>query len=325
MCRMINLQNTAMARVVLIILSLISMAPAAAVDKFISNKEEGWFWYQREPEPPPPSEPVKPPLSTPAKKAPEPVKQAPAKPSALSVEWFQQEYRKILSDAVDDPSPENMRKYRYSTRVMLDKASNFTHAFQRESLLDPLLDEANRMPFSSAARGSFMRLTTEEQTKATESIGKKAGLWVFLDETCAFCALQYPIVARTIRERGLTAIYITPDGARPSWMAKTDDVRKEAGQSKYLRIGVRPAVALIVPPENIIVLTQGMIAQDMLEERILFAGDQAGLLTAEISKKAFPERRGLLTTQDIQEIGSSIQDDPSTLTRSVQERLQKRY
>lgn len=326
MRRMIKYQNPALAAALLIVLGLTSAVPAVAVDKFITNKEEGWFWYQREPEAPPPPEPVKPPPAPlPAKKAPEPEKKAPVKPSALSVEWFQQEYRKILSDAVDDPSPENMRKYRYSTRVMLDKASNFTHAFQRESLLDPLLDEANRMPFSSAARGSFMRLTTQEQTKATEAIGKKAGLWVFLDETCAFCALQYPIVARTIRERGLTATYITPDGSRPNWMAKTDDVRKESGQSKHLRIGVRPAIALVVPPEKITVLTQGMLSQDMLEERILFAGDQAGLLTAEISKKAFPERRGLLTTQDIQEIGTSIQDDPNALTRSVQERLQKRY
>src|SRR5450830_1648735 len=140
-----------------------SIAPmsAFAVDQFIKDKEEGWFWYEREPDLIP--EVVKKPVAAPpkAKPTPEAKKADPAKPSALSVEWFQQEYPKILNAAIDDPTEENVRKYRYSTRVMLDKASNFTHVFQREALLDPLLDESVRSPFASAARGGFERLTNE--------------------------------------------------------------------------------------------------------------------------------------------------------------------
>lgn len=325
MRRINKIPSTLLAALALATLGMVLAVPAFAVDNFILKKEEGWFWYEREPEPPPPPEPVKP-EPPPLKKAEPtpPKKDEPKKPAALSVEWFQKEYLGILGEAIDDPTPENVRKYRYSTRVMLDKASNFTHAFQRESLLDPLLDESNRMPFSSAARGSFLRLTVLEQVKATKAIGEKAGLWVFLDETCAFCALQYPIIARMISDRGFTATYITPDGKRPTWMSPKDDVRKESGQSKHLRIGVRPAVAMVVPPEKVTVLTQGMLSQDLLEERLLFAGDQSGLLTAELSKKAFPERNGLLTTEDIRDIGNVIQNDTNALTRSVQERLEKR-
>lgn len=323
MHRVTDWTSRLMALAILLVLAFATIAPAmAGVDSFLLDKEEGWFWYQREPEPPPPPPEEKP---EPPKKQAEAKKDEPKKPGPLSVEWFQKEYLQLLNDAVDDPSPENVRKYRYATRVMLDKASNFTHVFQRESLLDPLLDEANRMPFSSAARGSFMRLTIDEQTAATKAIGQKAGLWVFLDESCAFCALQYPIVARMAKDRKLTVTYITPDGKRPPWMAASDDVRQESGQAKYLRIGVRPAVAMVVPPESVTVLTQGMLSQDMLEERLLFAGDQAGLISPEISAKAFPERRGLLTPDDIKEIGNTMSQDPNTLTNSVQDRLQKRY
>ena len=202
-----KLPTTILVFVILFVLGLVLASPAFAIDKFLQKKEEGWFWYEREPEPPP--EPLPP---EPQKPAPQVEKKAePKKAPALSVEWFQNEYLKILNAAVDDPSPENVRKYRYSTRVMLDKASNFSQAFQRESLLDPLLDEANRMPFSSASRGSFMRLTIQEQIKATKEIGKKAGLWIFLDESCAFCALQYPIIsARPSVRTSKAAFWLKP-------------------------------------------------------------------------------------------------------------------
>lgn len=308
---------------------LVLAFPAFAVDQFIKNKEEGWFWYAREPETPEPELVKKQPAPVIAPKPPEKpasaVKLEPKKPSALSVEWFQNEFPRILNSAIDDPSPENVKKYRYATRVMLDKASNFTHVFQRQSLLDPLLDESVRSPFSSAARGSFERLTNEERQKATEAISKEAGLWVFLDDECPFCEMQYPMVARTAKARGFLVTYITPDGKRPSWMARADSVVKDTGQSKSLRIGVRPAVALVVPPSKITVLTQGMLSQDLLEERILNAGDEAGLLTAELHKKAFPIERGLLTPQDIKDIGSELEGNPESLTPNVQERIEKRF
>ncbi|ADV02146.1 conjugal transfer protein TraF [Alicycliphilus denitrificans] len=326
MCRVEHWISRLLGAACALVLAISWAEPAFAIDQFILDKEDGWFWYEREPEPETPVKPpeIKPEPKNPVEPAP-PKKTQPQKVEPLSVEWFQKEYQQILNKAIDEPSQENVRKYRYATRVMLDKASNFTHVFQRESLLDPLLDEANRMPFSSASRGSFMRLTIEEQAKAIKAISEKAGLWVFLDESCAFCALQYPIVARMAQDRKLTVIYITPDGKRPPWMAKTDDVRAESGQSKFLRIGVRPAVAVVVPPENVTVLTQGLLSQDMLEERLLFAGDQSGLLSKEISDKAFPERRGLLTPDDIKEIGGSMSDDTKSFTNSVQDRLQKRY
>lgn len=318
--------SKALFLVTLLAWGLVLAMPVFAVDQFIRDKEEGWFWYEKEPEPvePPKPEPIKKPPQI-VVAPPKPQKKEPQPKNPLSVDWFNTEYPNILKSAIDDPTDENVAKYRYATRVMLDKASNFTKTFQRQSLLDPLLDEANRMPFSSAARGSFQNLSLKEKTNATQAIAKGAGLWVFLDDQCPFCALQYPIVARTAKEREFVVTYITPDGKKPQWMAPGDTVLKDAGQSKQLRIGIRPAVALVTPPSKITVLTQGMISQDMLEERILHAGDAAGLLPLELRRKAFPMERGVLTTQDIKEIGGEIESSNDGLTKSVQQRIEKRY
>lgn len=133
------------------------------------------------------------------------------------------------------------------------------------------------------------------------------------------------MVARTAKLRGFIVTYITPDGQRPSWMSPEDNLVKDSGQSKHLRIGIRPAIALVVPPEKITVLTQGMLSQDLLEERILHAGDEAGLLSEEMHKKAFPMERGLLTPKDIKDIGREIEANPEALTPNVQQRIEKRF
>ena len=83
--------------------------------------------------------------------------------------------------------------------------------------------------------------------------------------------------------------------------------------------------ALVIPPENVTVLAQGMLSQDLLEERILHAGDAAGLITGQARKDAFPEHRGILTPEDIKEIGREMDKNPKGLTPSVQQRIEKRF
>lgn len=305
------------------------VAPAPARDGDIyKSGEEGWFWYEREPEAP--KEKKKPPEKKPPPmpsviKLEAPKESKPPEIAPLSVKWFQQEYMNVINEAIDDPTEDNVRKYRYATRVMLDKASNFTRQFQKQSLLDPLLDESVRSPFASGMRGSFQGWTIEAKRKATKGMNKKAGLWVFLDDQCPFCPLQYPVVARMAKEMQFEVFYITPDGKRPSWLMGESTVLKDEGQSKTLRISVRPAIAMVVPPAKITVLTQGLLSQDLLEERLLLAGDAAGLVTGQERKNAFPEERGIMTTEDIKTLGTEMSNDKNALTSGAQKRIEQRY
>lgn len=299
-------------------------------DSIYESKEEGWFWYEREPEIPQEEKRKEPP-----KKAPQvqsvikieaPKADKPPEIEPLSVKWFQQEYLGVMHKAIDDPTEDNVRNYRYATRVLLDKASNFTRQFQKQSLLDTLLDESVRSPFSSGMRGSFQAWTNEAKRKAVQGMNSKAGLWVFLDDECPFCSMQYPIVARMASELKFEVFYITPDGSRPSWlMGNNVTVLKDEGQSKTLRIGVRPAVAMVIPPSKVTVLTQGMLSQDLLEERLLVAGDAAGLITGKERKNAFPEERGIMTPEDIKSLGQEMIKDKNALTPGAQKRIVERF
>lgn len=298
------------------------------IDPFIEEKEQGWFWYKSEPEPKEPEE-VKKPIKKPEIKAePQSIIVAPEKttekpPEVFSVDWFKTEYEKKLNAAIDNPTPENVREYRYATRVMLDKASNFTHEFQRQSLLDPLLDESNRYPFANASRGSFKRFTDQQRKSVIRSLKDKAGLWVFMDESCHFCQLQYPIIKRTAQDNGLLVQFITKDGLHPKWMDKKEEVLKDSGQSKYLKINVRPATALVIPPKKVVVLTQGMLSSDLMEERFLAAMGNEGLLDKKMRDLVYPNEKGLLTPQDIKRASSKIKDG-GKMTDTVQELLIER-
>lgn len=323
---------TAVATLMLVVLGFSANAQSQRTpvrdDSIYKAQEEGWFWYEREPEAP--KQEVKPPPK-PQPSMPSVIKlEAPkdSKPpelEPLSVKWFQQEYLGLMHTAIDDPSEANVRNYRYATRILLDKASNFTRQFQKESLLDTLLDESVRSPFATGMRGSFQGWTMDAKRKAVRGMNTKAGLWVFLDDQCPFCSMQYPIVSRMAKELNFEVFYITPDGARPSWLMGTATVLKDEGQSKTLRIGVRPAVALVVPPAKVTVLTQGMLSQDLLEERLLVAGDAAGLITGQERKNAFPEERGIMTPEDIKSLGGEMLKDKNALTSGAQKRIEQRY
>ena len=77
-------------------------------------------------------------------------------------------------------------------------------------------------------RGSFQGWTMDAKRKAVRGMNTKAGLWVFLDDQCPFCSMQYPIVSRMAKELNFEVFYITPDGARPSWLMGTATVLKAA-------------------------------------------------------------------------------------------------
>lgn len=296
---------------------------ASAIDEFILRKEEGWFWYQdpiepKEPEPKP-EEPTPPPKKTPETNVISMPK--PEEPPPLSAEWFRKNYSKYLDKAVDDPSPENVAQYRYLTRVMLDKASNFARQFRQQTLLDPYLDESNRYPFANAMRGAFQRLNDKDRKQIIKDLSQKAGLWVFLDERCEFCVIQYPVIARAARENGFLVRYITPDGKRPSWFKEGDEVSKDMGQSQFLKIKVWPATALVVPPDKILVISQGLLSDDLIEERILAAADKAGLIPQSDRFKVYPNERGILSPQDIQEAGKYLGKDDSKFREELQNRI----
>ena len=140
----------------LVCLSLLPPSQSEAAG-FYFREQEGWFWYEREPEQPPAPEPPPPPEPTAPAESPL-AETAPEGPKPLSAEWLREHIGAYRDAAIDEPTPENVALYLYLQRVALDNSSRFAAATQRAVQRDPFLDEITQRPtatFAARPAGPF--------------------------------------------------------------------------------------------------------------------------------------------------------------------------
>jgi conjugal transfer pilus assembly protein TraF len=295
-------------------LSLPAMAqeePAAG--QFFSRKSEGWYWYidpRDEVKPEPPK--VQPPK--PSAKTAEPAKAAP-----FSVEWLRTNMPKLLDAAINDPTKENVEAYLYAQRVTMDKSQRYAEQSQRVVAADPFLDENNRVPIASYTKPFFLRQAQEGKLEALKHVATVGGLWVFFDSKCNFCQPQVNTANELAKKYGLITKFISMDG---KGLPNVKQFVRDSGQAKRLNLKITPTTVLVVPPNNFFVVSQGIMAQDQLSDRILLAADSNALLPKDLSAKMNSYDRGVLTTDDTQQ---GRTDDPKVWVKYLKDRLESRY
>lgn len=286
-------------------------------ERFISGKAEGYFFYNdpKEMRKKKPKAEIKP---EPQKVEPE--KKAEEKLAPWSVAWLRKWMPILAERAVDKPTKENLEAYAYAKRVMFDKSQVHATALHSLVVSDPLLDENNRMPMAEFAKSMFMLDEINARNEAVKSIAGKAGFFVFYDSKCSWCAKQVPVLNSFSSETGMAIKYISIDGkpieGAPSWVL-------DNGHAAMLDLKIFPTTVLAVPPKGYYILSQGMMDKQTLAERVVMAGEKAGLLTEPMLARLFPARRGVLTTDDLQD--ESFSDDPSVWVAKLKEKLRGRY
>jgi conjugal transfer pilus assembly protein TraF len=281
--------------------------------QFFSRKSEGWYWYfdpRDEVKPEPPKvHPAKP-----AAKTPESAKAAP-----FSVEWLRTNMPKLLDAAVNDPTKENVEAYLYAQRVTMDKSQRYAEQSQRVVAADPFLDENNRVPIASYTKPFFLRQAQEGKLEALKHVATVGGLWVFFDSKCNFCQPQVNTANELAKKYGLITKFISMDG---KGLPNVKQFVRDSGQAKRLNLKITPTTVLVVPPNNFFVVSQGIMAQDQLSDRILLAADSNALLPKDLSAKMNSYDRGVLTTDDTQQ---GRTDDPKVWVKYLKDRLESRY
>lgn len=305
----------------LFLLSMVAcFLPAAAQEdtgtgRFFDRKSEGWYWYidprdlpqeEKAPTVAPPPVPVQS-NSKAAKKEP------------FSVEWLRENMPKLLDAAVNNPTKENVEAYYYAQRVAMDKSQRYAEQARQVVANDPFLDENNRVPIASYTKPFFLRETQEGKDNALKHIAKVGGLWVFFDSKCKFCQPQANSVVELSKKYGIITNFISMDG---KGLPNIPQFSRDKGHAKQLKLKITPTTVLVVPPNNFYIVSQGMMAQDQLGDRILLAADSNSLLPKDISAKLNAYDRGVLTNDDTQE-GRS--DDPKQWVQHLKDRLQSRY
>lgn len=284
-----------------------------ATGQFFSRKSEGWYWYidpkdEIKPEPPK----VQPPK--PAAKTTEPAKAAP-----FSVEWLRTNMPKLLDAAINDPTKENVEAYLYAQRVTMDKSQRYAEQSQRVVAADPFLDENNRVPIASYTKPFFLRQAQEGKLEALKHVATVGGLWVFFDSKCNFCQPQVNTANELAKKYGLITKFISMDG---KGLPNVKQFVRDSGQAKRLNLKITPTTVLVVPPNNFYVVSQGIMAQDQLSDRILLAADSNALLPKDLSAKMNSYDRGVLTADDTQQ---GRTDDPKVWVKYLKDRLESRY
>lgn len=290
-------------------------ALVAPIPGAVAGPAHGWFWYQAPPPPPPKPKPVASAPEVRPSAPPKPAASEPAKPAVLSVPWLKVHIEEARIKAIDDPTTENVGAYLALQKIMFDKAQNFAEAGQRALREYPALNPGTFVPIDAASLRDFDAYRAQVRPVALKAVTEKAGLWFFFDSTCAFCvqeAQQLGTLEKSVP--GLAVLPISVDGkGLPGYDGPKDYWVKDTGQANRLGVKLFPTVALVWPPNNFALVSQGNEAWSVIESNILQVAADHNLLPQDMVAWVKPYERGVLTPLQIKNANASNVDTNKSL------------
>jgi conjugal transfer pilus assembly protein TraF len=276
---------------------------------FGSFRGDGYYWYKVDPE-----EAPKPKEEPPKRRAPGAPAKAPVK--ALSTQWLRANMPKLLDAAVDDPTKENVANYMYAQRVLLDKAQSFSQQVKETVSMDPFLDENNRVPIAQFAQASFLRDAKRGQDEVLKEVANKSGIWVFVDTPDKCSACQEYVSNVLVGAGGLEGV-----ATKYKFDFKTIFINSPEGKvaAKKLNLKVTPTTVLVVPPSGYFLVSQGLMSQDRLQERLMIAAKTSGVLPKNLVDKINPYDKGLLSNEQLGNVAQS--DNPSDVMKNLRDHI----
>jgi conjugal transfer pilus assembly protein TraF len=269
----------AMPALLLVLIGLLPALPVpTAAAGFYFRAEEGWFWYERAPEPVVAPEPTPAPALPPAPLAEAAPAAEPEGLRPLSAQWLRERLGAYRDAAIDDPTPENVALYLYLQRVALDKSSRFAAATQRAVQLDPMLDEITQRPTATFAANLVNRESGTQRAAVLAELATRAGVLFFFRADCPYCEAQAPLLRLLAARYGFDILPVSLDGA-PLPGGEFPAYRTDAGQAAALGVVSTPAMFLARPPTGLVPLAQGLLSLAQLEERLILAAAEAGWIS----------------------------------------------
>lgn len=303
--------------------------PKLSNPNFLKGQADGWFWY-KDPKDVPPQSPLEikrsekpsPNITITTKKEDAKSVDKVSATTPFSVVWLRENMPKLQEAAIDNPTKENVSAYMYAQRLAMDKAQNYAEKVRDVVAADPFLDENNRVPIASFASSQFDRSVSRGKDDALKSIATKAGLWVFYDSKCTFCGPQVNQANEVAKKYGFSTKFISIDNHGLPGLLEAGQWIKDSGQAKLLNIKITPTTVLVSPPNNYFVVSQGLMAQDALADRLILAAQSNDMLPPDILAGVQKYQRGVLKTADMADGASS---DPKVWIQKLKDRLQGRY
>jgi len=284
----------------------------SAESRFYDRAAEGWFWYRDPPEPE--AAPVAPPSAEPS---PQPTA---APPAPFSSAWLKSAIPQYLDRALDNPTADNVRAVLYLQRIAVDKATLYSELSQQVTVGDPYLDTEFERPLSTFAVQDVDRAAAAAQTALLRHLGDSIGVLWFYRSDCAFCERQAPVIEALGRSTGLAVMTVSLDGLPMPSGAFAQSFVVDRGQAARLGVQSTPAIFVMKPPDEVELVSQGMMQLSDLRERILLVARRRGWISDEAWEATRPVRRTTVAVAP-EEIDPAVVADPAALVAHLRARM----
>lgn len=289
--------------------------PVCAETSYYAGKQEGWFWKEIIPDPQLPELAPPTPDADPREVSSPPTVSEELKP--LSPAWLRSKLPEYRDRAIEDPSPQNVRAFYYLQRYAMDLAERFAQVAQRVVVSDPGLDENARRPISSYGARVFDQVARNETERVARAIAARAGVWYFFRSDCPYCRAENPVLARLQRRIGLAVLPISIDGRGMS-EGQFPRFVPDRGHARELGVTQTPTLYLVREPQQFVLLSEGLVTDDELLERIVLAAHEAGWITEEDFNSTRPRKASRPAAEMVNE-GVDF-DDPTRLVEWLRAR-----
>lgn len=302
--------------------------PDVAGASFYQDKERGWFWYEEPPPEPEPEQPapVPPPTPTPppAEQSSDPVE--PELPPTGSVAWIRIMLPKLRDAAMDNPTKENVAAYFYAQRIMLDKAERFSRHTVDVIRNDPFLDEDMRYPASNAASDALATAAGKQKDSLLKMIAGGSALMFFYNgNDCLLCEQALSAVSALEFRYGFTVMPVSMDGS-PLPGGKYPNTQYDTGLAEQLGIVTSPALALVIPPNDVKIVSFSTVSMETASSRILMAANEAGLISdQEYKATSRINTMGLIDATKLSNTPPDALKDPDEFVNRMREEARRAF
>jgi conjugal transfer pilus assembly protein TraF len=305
-----------------------SKTPQVAGSSFYQDKERGWFWYE-EPAPEKEPEELKPPvvpMAPPAAETEISGPPAPELPPTGSVAWIREMLPKLRDAAMDNPTKENVSAYFWANRIMMDKAERFSRRSADVIRNDPLLDEDMRYPASNAASDALATAAgKQKETLLKQIAGSSALMFFYSGNDCILCEQALAAVSALEFRYGFTVMPVSMDGA-PLPGGKYPNTQYDTGLAEQLGIITSPALALVVPPNDVKIVSFSTVSMETATTRILIAANEAGLISdQEYNATSRLNTMGLIDATKLADAPPDATNDPNKFVNRMREEARRAF
>lgn len=253
---------------------------------FYDDAKRGWFWYEKQPEPPPEQKPKETP-GLPEVFIPNMANYTTEQLWNMHPDQFRPLLEAFQKKAVMEPSVGNLRDYMTMQDIARRKAAEFAMVTNYTIQTNPQMDLNRDYPVATPGRAARTRMQQSEVLGRLGVARQDHALVYFYSPTCSYCEEQDGILKYFVERYG--------------WEIKPVNVAEQPQVAARFNVQTTPSMILIKRgSEDYISASVGVVSLAALEDR-LFRGVR--LLNNEITPQEYAlydyQRGGAMDPQSI--------------------------